>query len=115
MRQTIQLLTENKHGVLMRIIGIITAKGSNIEALTVEPDRNQPATSRIVVVCDMDQRLKQRVVNEMNRLVEVLTAVDITGRGAALEHLEGSHSLLPAQQISDAYGPLAHLLIEGER
>ncbi len=79
MRRTIRVWVEDKHGVLMRVAGIISAKGANIHALTLTPDPWQDRVSTITIVADLEPRLHQRVVNEMNRLVNVYVAVDITG------------------------------------
>jgi len=79
MRQTIKVWVEDKHGALMRVAGIISAKGANIHALTATPDPWQEGVSTITIVADLEPRLHQRVVNEMNRLVNVFLAVDVTG------------------------------------
>lgn len=97
MRQVIQLLVEDKPGVLMRVIGIITAKGFNVQSLVVRPDALQTGMTRIVVAAEVDLRLRQRLVNEMNRLVQVLLAVDVSDRCAGLEDLEVGGALLAAE------------------
>lgn len=43
MQQIIRVWLENKPGALMRVAGILTAKGSNIESLTVMPDDRRTA------------------------------------------------------------------------
>jgi acetolactate synthase-1/3 small subunit len=77
MQQTIQLWLENKPGALMRVAGILTAKGINIETLSVSP---HPAhdISRMIIVADVELRLRARVLNEINRLVNVLLAIDVS-------------------------------------
>jgi acetolactate synthase-1/3 small subunit len=76
MRQTIQLLVEDRPGVLLRVAGVITAKGFNIESLTVTPA--ELGTARILIVTETEARLKTRIVNEMNRLIQVLDAADVS-------------------------------------
>ena len=78
MKQAIQLLVEDKPGVLMRVIGIITAKGCNVRSVIVKPDSEQPGMTRILIVAEVDLHLQQRVVKEMNRLIQVLAAVDVS-------------------------------------
>ncbi len=78
MKRTIQLSVEDKPGVLMRVAGIVTAKGANIDALTLKPDPKQAGMAEIVLVADVESRLSVRIVNEMNRLVQVLTATDVS-------------------------------------
>ncbi len=69
----------------MRVAGIITAKGANIHSLTVEPDPLQMGLAQIYVVADIELRLRQRVLNEMNRLVQVIRACDVTPGTVPLE------------------------------
>lgn len=78
MHQTIQICVEDKPGALMRVAGIVTAKGCNIVSLSATPDPAQPGASRIIVVADVDAHLRTRIVNEMNRLVNVLRATDVS-------------------------------------
>ena len=78
MQQTIRLLVQDQPGALMRVTGIVTSKGANIRTLTVTPDPDQPGFSRIVIGIETEPRLRDRVVNEMNRLVQVLHATDIS-------------------------------------
>lgn len=62
----------------MRAAGVVTAKGSNIVSLAVGPDKQQKGVSCMIVVVDLEQRHQRRIVNEMNRLVNVLLALDVT-------------------------------------
>lgn len=84
MTQTIQLSVEDKPGVLMRVVGIITAKGANIRSLSLLPDAEHAGISQVTLVAEIEPRLNIRVVNEMNRLVQVLDAVDISEDRARL-------------------------------
>lgn len=77
MRQTIQIWLENRPGALMRVTGILAAKGCNIEALSVAPDPLRPEFSRMTIVAYVEPRWRDRVIKEMNRLVNVLSAVEI--------------------------------------
>jgi acetolactate synthase I/III small subunit len=78
MRQSILLSVQDQPGVLMRVAGIITAKGANIHSLTVSPDPAQQGIAQIRIVADVEEHLKRRVVNEMNRLIQVFEAIDVT-------------------------------------
>jgi len=78
MKRTIHLCVEDKPGVLMRVAGIVTAKGANIHALTVAPDPDQAGIARMVLVAEVEPRLEKRIVNEMNRLIQVLSATDVS-------------------------------------
>ena len=77
MLQIISLLVENKPGALMRITGLLSARGYNIESLTVARTLD-PELSRMSIVVDVDATLRQQVIKQMNKLVNVLQAVDLT-------------------------------------
>ena len=78
MRQVIEVRLENKPGALMRVVGILTAKGSNIESLFLIPDRLNEGTSKMTIAAEVELHLCRRVVQEMNRLVNVFVARDVT-------------------------------------
>jgi len=78
MQQTVEVLMEDKPGVLMRAIGVVTAKGCNITSVSVAPDASRAGVARMTLVADVEHRLHQRVVSELNRLVQVLQARDVT-------------------------------------
>jgi acetolactate synthase-1/3 small subunit len=77
MLQVISLLVENKPGALMRITGVLSARGYNIESLTVARTVD-PELSRMSIVVDVDPTLRQQVIKQMNKLVNVLQASDLT-------------------------------------
>jgi len=81
MQQTIEVWLENKPGALMRVAGILTAKGGNITFLKLETDETRPAISHILLVADVETRLQAKVVKEINRLVNVLKVVDVSDKG----------------------------------
>ena len=73
MLQIISLLVENKPGALMRITGLLSQRGYNIESLTVARTLD-PQLSRMTIVVDVDATLRQQVIKQMNKLVNVLQA-----------------------------------------
>ena len=77
MLQVISLLVENKPGALMRVTGLLSARAYNIESLTVARTLD-PELSRMTIVVDVDAALRQQVIKQMNKLVNVLQAVDLT-------------------------------------
>ena len=77
MLQIISLLVENKPGALMRITGLLSQRGYNIESLTVARTLD-PELSCMTIVVDVDATLRQQVIKQMNKLVNVLQAVDLT-------------------------------------
>jgi acetolactate synthase-1/3 small subunit len=77
MLQVISLLVENKPGALMRITGVLSARGYNIESLTVARTLD-PDLSRMTIVVDIDPQLRAQVIKQMNKLINVLQASDLT-------------------------------------
>jgi len=77
MLQVISLLVENKPGALMRITGVLSARGYNIESLTVARTLD-PVLSRMTIVVDIDPQLRAQVIKQMNKLINVLQASDLT-------------------------------------
>lgn len=77
MIQIISLLVENKPGALMRITGLLSARGYNIESLTVARTLD-PTLSRMTIKVDVDPGLRTQVIKQMNKLINVLQASDLT-------------------------------------
>ena len=77
MLQTISILLENKPGALLRVTGVLSARGYNIEGLTVAKTLD-PELSRMTITVDVEERLRSQVIKQMNKLVNVLQATDMT-------------------------------------
>ena len=77
MMQIISVLVENKPGALMRITGLFTARGYNIESITVARTQD-PALSQMTVVADVEPKLRIQVLKQINKLINVLQAIDLT-------------------------------------
>ena len=82
MLQLISLLMENKPGALMRVTGLLSSRGYNIESLTVARTLD-PELSRMSIVVDVEPNQRTQVIKQMNKLINVLQAVDLT-EGAAV-------------------------------
>ena len=77
MMQIISVLLENKPGALMRVTGLLTQRGYNIESLTVGRTLD-PELSRMTIAVDVEPHQKQQVIKQMNKLINVLQATDLT-------------------------------------
>jgi acetolactate synthase-1/3 small subunit len=77
MLQVISLLLENKPGALMRVTGLLSARGYNIESLTVARTTD-PTLSRMTIAVDVEPHLRKQVIKQMNKLINVLQATDLT-------------------------------------
>src|SRR5579871_2765034 len=86
MLQVISLLVENKPGALMRVTGLLSARGYNIESLTVARTLD-PALSRMSIVVDVDPNLRAQVIKQMNKLINVLQASDLSDGPAVAREL----------------------------
>jgi acetolactate synthase I/III small subunit len=75
--QIISLLLENKPGALMRVTGLLSQRGYNIESLTVARTLD-PELSLMTIAVDIDPQLRGQVIKQMNKLINVLQAVDLT-------------------------------------
>jgi len=83
MRHIISVLLENQPGALSRVAGLFSARGYNIESLTVAPT-NDDSLSRMTIVTIGDDRKIDQIEKQLNKLVDVATLQDITVAG----HLE---------------------------
>ena len=74
-RHTISVLVENKFGVLARIAGLFSARGYNIDSLSVGVT-DDPDVSRMTIVVRGDQRVLDQVVKQLNKLIDIITVTD---------------------------------------
>ncbi len=86
MKQVISLLVEDKPGSLMRVTGLLSARGYNIQSLTVAPTLD-PMLSRMTIVVEVESRLRAQVIKQMNKLINVLQATDLTEAPAVTREL----------------------------
>lgn len=77
MIHTISVLVENNFGVLARISGLFSARGYNIDSLCVGITQD-PTVSRMTVVVQGDDRVLDQIINQLNKLVEVIEVIDLT-------------------------------------
>ena len=77
MQQIISLLMENKPGALMRVTGLLSQRGYNIESLTVARTLD-PTLSRMTITVDVEANIRAQVIKQMNKLINVLQATDVT-------------------------------------
>ena len=75
MKHTISVLVENKFGVLARIAGLFSARGFNIESLTVG-ETEDPTVSRMTIVAEGDERTLEQIKKQLNKLIDTIKVVD---------------------------------------
>lgn len=75
MKHTISLLVENKFGVLARISGLFSARGYNIDSLSVGTTEDSNV-SRMTIVVKGDNRVLEQVEKQLNKLIDVIKVAD---------------------------------------
>ena len=85
MLQIISLLMENKPGALLRVTGLLSARGYNIESLTVSETEHQKHLSRITIVTRGTPMVIEQIKNQLERLVPVHRVVDLTVAGPSIQ------------------------------
>lgn len=77
MRHIISLLMENEAGALSRVAGLFSARGYNIESLTVAPTEDA-SLSRMTIVTSGSDEIIEQIFKQLNKLVDVVTLADIS-------------------------------------
>jgi len=77
MRHIISILLENEPGALSRVVGLFSARGYNIETLTVAPTED-PSLSRMTIVTMGSEDVIEQITKHLNRLVDVVKVIDLT-------------------------------------
>ena len=97
MRHIISLLMENEAGALSRVAGLFSARGYNIESLTVAPTED-PSLSRMTIVTRGSDEIIEQITKQLNKLIDVVKLADITeGR-----HLERELMLIKVRADNSA-------------
>ncbi|HKZ76172.1 MAG TPA: acetolactate synthase small subunit [Actinomycetota bacterium] len=76
-KHTIAVLVENKFGVLSRVAGLFSARGYNIESLSVG-ETLDPTVSRMTLVVRGDEFVIEQVVKQLHKLIDVIKVIDLT-------------------------------------
>lgn len=77
MRHIISILMENESGALSRVAGLFSARGYNIESLTVAPT-DDPTLSRMTLVTSGSEEIVEQIIKQLNKLVDVVKLLDLT-------------------------------------
>ncbi len=75
MKHIIALLLENEPGALSRVVGLFSARGYNIESLTVAPTEDASLSRMTIVTTGNDDTIEQ-ITKHLNRLIEVVGATE---------------------------------------
>ena len=77
-RHTITVLVENSIGALIRVVNMFSARGFNLESVTVG-ETDDPHVSRMNIVTTGNDRIIAQVLRQLNRLIDTLEVDDVTG------------------------------------
>lgn len=77
MRHIISILMENEAGALSRVAGLFSARGYNIESLTVAPTEDA-SLSRLTLVTRGSDEIIEQITKQLNKLIDVVKLLDLT-------------------------------------
>lgn len=108
MRHIISLLMENEAGALSRVSGLFSARGYNIESLTVAPTED-PSLSRMTIVTSGSDEIIEQIIKQLNKLIDVVKVLDLNDgkhieRELMLVKVKASHQYREEmKRISDIF------------
>lgn len=84
-RHVLNITVDNEAGILAKIAGLFTARGYNIDSLTVADISDNHKVSRITIVTQGPPRVIDQIEAQLDRLVPVHRVVDLTEAGPHVE------------------------------
>ena len=75
-RHILSVLLKNTSGALSRVVGLFSARGYNIESLTVAPTESD-SISRMTIVSYADEKKMEQITKHLNRIIEVIKVYDL--------------------------------------
>ncbi len=110
MRHIISILIENEAGALSRVAGLFSARGYNIESLTVAPTEDA-SLSRMTLVTRGSDDIIEQINKQLNKLIDVVKVMDLT-EGLHIERemmlikvrAEGGEAREEVKRLSDIFG-----------
>ena len=94
MRHIISLLMENEAGALSRVAGLFSARGYNIESLSVAPTED-PTLSRMTLVTIGSDDVVEQITKQLNKLIDVVKTIDLSDG----DHIECELMLVKVRAI----------------
>lgn len=105
MRHIISILLENESGALSRVAGLFSARGYNIESLTVAATED-PSLSRMTLVTRGSEDVIEQITKQLNKLVDVVKLLDLTEG----PHIEREMMLIKLRATGEAREELKRLV-----
>ena len=94
MRHIISLLLENESGALSRVAGLFSARGYNIESLTVSPTEDATLSRMTIVTVGSDEVIEQ-ITKQLNKLIDVVKVIDLSDG----DHIERELMLVKVRAV----------------
>lgn len=94
MKHILSVLVENAPGALSRVVGLFSARGYNIETLTVAPTEDE-TLSRMTIMTTGSEEVIEQITKHLNRLVDVVKVVDLTEG----EHVERELMMIKVRAV----------------
>ena len=76
MRHILSILIENEAGALSRVTGLFSARGYNIDSLTVQTT-GDPTMGPMTIVTNGSEDIIEQITKQLNKLVEVVKVIDL--------------------------------------
>jgi acetolactate synthase-1/3 small subunit len=89
MLHILSILLENEAGALSRVVGLFSARGYNIDSLTVATTED-PTLSRMTIVTHGSEEVVEQITKQLNKLIEVVKVIDLNES----EHIEREMMLI---------------------
>jgi acetolactate synthase-1/3 small subunit len=109
-KHIIAALVDNEFGALARVVGLFSARGYNIESLTVAEVDSDRALSRITIVTSGTYRVIEQIKVQLERLVPIHSVSDLTITGPHVERelalvkiLNGGEKRIESLRIADIF------------
>ncbi len=104
MRHIISILLENEAGALSRVAGLFTARGYNIESLTVAPTED-PSLSRMTLVTRGSDQIIEQITKQLNKLIDVVKLIDLIDA----PHIERELMMVKVKTTDETRGEIIRL------
>ena len=104
MRHIISILLENEAGALSRVAGLFTARGYNIESLTVAPTED-PSLSRMTLVTRGSDQIIEQITKQLNKLIDVVKLIDLIDA----PHIERELMMVKVKTTEETRGEIIRL------
>lgn len=75
-RHIISILMENEAGALSKVVNLFSARGYNIESLSVAAT-DDPSLSRLTLVTIANNHVVEQIVKQLNKLIDVVKLTDL--------------------------------------